>query len=84
MSQNWYTGPEFAAKCDWEGGVLEAMFGYGLYYPDALDPKVVASLPTEVHQAFCQLESAREAVRIVKTWVDEQLGEYEEDDDAGA
>ncbi len=36
MTQHLYTPQEFADKCDWEGGLLETVFGYGLG-PDDID-----------------------------------------------
>lgn len=35
-----YTLQEFANKCDWEGGLLDTVFDYGLGPEDVEDPKL--------------------------------------------
>lgn len=53
-----YTDLEFANKIDWEGGILEALFDYGLS-SDTLDNE-----QGELFQAVQELETAWKVYKI--------------------
>jgi hypothetical protein len=55
---------ELQGKVEWEGGVSEAIFSYGLTADD-LPP----GTPWEVVKAWRMLEAAREAEEIISVWL---------------
>ena len=60
---------EFARKCDYEGGLLNAWFGYGLGVDD-IDPDVWRNLPVDVRDGFVFLDQMRPTVRLLQEYVD--------------
>lgn len=62
---------EFAQKVDWEGGALEAIFGYGLSLKD-VDPS-----ETELRAIMAQIdEEARPVVNDLFNQLDDLLAPY--------
>jgi len=58
------TREDLAAKADWEGGLCEAIFGYGLKSSDL--PK---NAPSEIKQAFRALEAVKPQVDLLNKWL---------------
>jgi hypothetical protein len=57
-----YTREELASKVEWEGGVYEAIKGYGI----GLDALPV-STPSEIRAAW---QTVARAVEKIQTWLD--------------
>lgn len=57
---------EFAAKVDWEGGLYEALFGYGLKSSDVDDeyPELKTALD-EAHSAHAEFSKYMDAVEAL-------------------
>lgn len=63
MTERW-TRQEVAGKVDWEGGVADAIQGYGL------DVDVLPEdTPTEVVEAWIRVRESRKDVDLIADWL---------------
>ena len=62
-----YTLQEFANKCDWEGGLLDTVFGYGLGPEDVEDENLAELLR--------QLKAVEPIVEAINAMLPEPGGE---------
>lgn len=51
---------KFFMKCEWEGGLCEALFGYGLKLPDSVPDYLKVQLE-ELHDAMDAFEESLDA-----------------------
>jgi hypothetical protein len=61
------TGPELAAKVDWEGGVAEAITGYGLTLDDLPE-----DAPAYIKANWKIVQESASAIERIQVWLDEQ------------
>lgn len=61
------TREELAGKVEWEGGIAEAITGYGL--PASCLPDDV---PWEVYEAWQRLSDARHFITTIEGWLYDQ------------
>jgi hypothetical protein len=59
------TKEELAAKVEWEGGVAEAIIGYGLKLED-LPPDA----PTHIRACWKTVQDARFAIEQIANWLE--------------
>ncbi len=55
---------DLAAKIDWEGGLAESIFGYGMKSSELPD-----NAPAAVKQAWKQLEEVRPQADLINKWL---------------
>ena len=55
---------DLAAKTDWEGGVAESIFSYGLKSADL--PK---NAPSSIKQAWQRVEAVKDDVHAIEKWL---------------
>lgn len=65
------TPEEFWAKCDWEGGLLEAVFGYGLDADDLDDSD------PELKRAIRDLKAVEPVIDRARSLLSKYEGEHE-------
>lgn len=76
MGAGYESVEDVASKVDWEGGVTEAILGYGLKSSDL--PETV---PPHVLAAWKFIENVDDAVNVVQEWLDTaDFSGYAEDD----
>jgi hypothetical protein len=64
---------DLVAKVEWEGGVTEAIAGYGI--PPSRLPDDV---PEEVREAWRRIYDIRDDVNLVSRWLDAMAGDDDE------
>lgn len=80
MSGNgWYSVQDFKNKCDNEGGVFEAILGYGLGH-ESLTDEAWESLPHQVQQDLLAVEDMKGLYCRLNDWACSM--EEEDEDDA--
>lgn len=55
---------DLAEKADWEGGILELVFGYGMSQEELPD-----NTPGPVRDAFTRLFDIKSDVRTIQDWL---------------
>lgn len=65
MTDDKWTREQLASKVEHEGGVLEAIVGYGIS-PTGLP----SSTPSEVWNAWARIYATRHDVDTIETWLD--------------
>jgi hypothetical protein len=55
---------ELAAKCDWEGGIPESIFGTGINSSD-----LPRNAPKAIKQAWKELEDLRPQMQFIASWL---------------
>lgn len=71
MPDKFINVPELYAKTDWEGGLVEAIFGYGLRaecLPEGTPPDIVS--------AWKSLDAVRAEIELIERWLEEAMEEY--------
>ena len=59
---------QLAEKVEWEGGVLEAIVGYGM--PADIVISAYGPMPANVEMAWRRIELVESAARVVENWLE--------------